>query len=67
MKKQKRRGFIDYKFDSANRILITKWNDTEAVSVATNYSLVFLTVSARRYSQKRKACESRYAEMHFGI
>ena len=52
--KKKDRGFIDYRFDCANKILITRWNDNKPVSVATNYSSVYPTATAKRFSQKEK-------------
>lgn len=54
MEKTTERGFIDYRFDSNNQILITKWHDNTSVTVATNYSQAFPTGSATRYSQKLK-------------
>lgn len=51
---KKDRGSIDFRFDTANEILLTKWNDNKAVSVATNYSYVYPTATAKRYSQKQK-------------
>ncbi|XP_014789159.1 piggyBac transposable element-derived protein 3-like [Octopus bimaculoides] len=51
---KKERGHIDYRVDCTNKILITRWNDNKPVSVATNYSSVYPTVTARQYSQKEK-------------
>ena len=52
--KKKERGLIDYRFDQSNKVLVTRWNDNKPVSVATIYSLVYPTVTAKRFSQKEK-------------
>ena len=52
--KKRERGLIDYRFDQSNKVLATTWNDNKPVSVATNYSLVYPTVSAKRFSPKEK-------------
>ena len=42
------------KVDCVNNKLVTRWNDNKAVSIATNYITIFLTVSTKQYSQKEK-------------
>ena len=34
-----------------NEILITRWSDNKPVSAATNYSYVYPTATAKRFSQ----------------
>lgn len=54
MEKNTERGHIDYRYDTNNEILVVKWNDSKAVSVATNYSTVTPTGKAKRFSSKEK-------------
>ena len=48
------RGSFDFKTTANKDIVITKWNDNNVVSVASNAAPVFPLQTARRYSNKYK-------------
>ena len=51
---KKSRGIMDYRCDSAKKIVITRWNDNSIVTSASNCQAVNPIGKAKRYSRKEK-------------
>lgn len=47
-------GFIDYRFNKSNEILMTKWNNNKSVFAATNYSSGLPAVRVKCFFHKSK-------------
>ena len=45
---------IDYSYDSANKIVATRWNDNIVVTRASNFQAVNPIWKAKQYSRKEK-------------
>ena len=54
MKKTTERVHYDYRFDTKNEILVVRWHDNKAVTIATNHSSVEPLAQAKRFSQAEK-------------
>ena len=52
--KNTERGFHDYRFDDKNEVLVVRWHDNKAVSIATNYDKVTPLTQVKRFSQREK-------------
>ncbi|XP_050295699.1 piggyBac transposable element-derived protein 2-like [Anthonomus grandis grandis] len=46
------RGAYDWHFDSSQKILVVKWNDSRCVSVATNFDTLLPTTIVQRWNKE---------------
>ena len=51
---KKLRGTMDYRCDSANKTVVTRWNDNSVVTLASNCQAVNPVGKAKRYSSKER-------------
>ena len=47
-------GTYDFRYDSANKILVVRWNDNSVVTLASNCHLVHPVGTSKRYSRSEK-------------
>ena len=50
---KKPRGIMDYLYDSANKIVVTRWNDNSVVILASNCQAFNLVGKAKWYSRRK--------------
>ena len=51
---KKHRGTMDHCYDSAKKIVVTRWNDNCVVTLASNCQVVNLVGKTKRYSRKKR-------------
>ena len=52
------RGTYDFRYDSANKILVVRWNDNSVVTLFSNWQPVYLVGASKCYSRSEKRCST---------
>lgn len=52
--KKRERGYMDFSFDASNEVLLVKWRDNDAITVATNHGTIEPQQQVRRHNYKER-------------